>query len=243
MPSLPTALRRDRGPERIANAFDPFGAQIDPADPTSAAVPSLDSVPFGFTGHEHDWDLNLINMKGRLYDPQIGRFLSPDPLGEVAATAVGLNRCAYVLNNPGTLRDPSGFDPDWGGGTGGGGLPPPGPIPGGPTGGTPNPTPQPSTGQPPARGGLSPPPWNAVDADNRRIAASNAASQFTSVGVAPTADPGRKHPFQMVVQLSPNVRIPDEDDLGPYLSIGNGRLREVHAGSERCSCWRPRNRG
>ena len=33
----------------------------------------------GFTGHEHLTEFNLINMHGRIYDPILGRFLSPDP--------------------------------------------------------------------------------------------------------------------------------------------------------------------
>ncbi|MEO7592918.1 MAG: RHS repeat-associated core domain-containing protein, partial [Byssovorax sp.] len=36
-------------------------------------------VRSGFTGHEHDDDLGLINMGGRMFDPVIRRFLSPDP--------------------------------------------------------------------------------------------------------------------------------------------------------------------
>jgi len=33
----------------------------------------------GFTGHEHLYGFNLINMGGRVYDPIVSRFLSPDP--------------------------------------------------------------------------------------------------------------------------------------------------------------------
>jgi RHS repeat-associated protein len=33
----------------------------------------------GFTGHEYLEDFKLYNMNGRLYDPVVGRFLSPDP--------------------------------------------------------------------------------------------------------------------------------------------------------------------
>ncbi|MDR1153699.1 MAG: hypothetical protein LBL04_03230 [Bacteroidales bacterium] len=32
----------------------------------------------GFTGHEHLDEFGLINMNGRMYDPVVGRFLSPD---------------------------------------------------------------------------------------------------------------------------------------------------------------------
>ena len=38
------------------------------------------SARIGFTGHEHDEALGLINMSGRIYEPLAGRFLSPDPV-------------------------------------------------------------------------------------------------------------------------------------------------------------------
>ena len=34
--------------------------------------------PFGFTGHEYDSETGLYYMKGRYYDPETGRFLTPD---------------------------------------------------------------------------------------------------------------------------------------------------------------------
>ena len=33
----------------------------------------------GYTGHEHLPWFGLVNMNARLYDPLLGRFLSPDP--------------------------------------------------------------------------------------------------------------------------------------------------------------------
>lgn len=34
----------------------------------------------GFTGHEHYDEFGLINMNGRVYDPFMSTFLSPDNL-------------------------------------------------------------------------------------------------------------------------------------------------------------------
>jgi RHS repeat-associated protein len=64
-------------------------------------------VQRGFTGHEHDTDLGLINMRGRIYDPMIARFLTADP---IASGGQGLNRYSYVRNNPTNFVDPSGFE-------------------------------------------------------------------------------------------------------------------------------------
>lgn len=63
----------------------------------------------GFTGHEHLAELGLIHMNGRLYDPVIGRFLQADPVIQAPHNAQSHNRYSYVLNNPLSLTDPSGF--------------------------------------------------------------------------------------------------------------------------------------
>jgi len=47
-------------------------------------------------------------MHGRMYDPRLGQFLSPDP--EIQSPyGQGLNRFAYVFNSPLNNVDPSGF--------------------------------------------------------------------------------------------------------------------------------------
>jgi RHS repeat-associated protein len=37
-------------------------------------------TPRGFTGHEHLDNVGLIHMNGRVYDQEIARFVSTDPL-------------------------------------------------------------------------------------------------------------------------------------------------------------------
>lgn len=63
----------------------------------------------GFTGHEMDDEVGLINMGGRLYDPSIGRFISADPTIAYMESTQGLNRYAYTENNPLTRTDPDGY--------------------------------------------------------------------------------------------------------------------------------------
>ena len=74
-------------------------------DPDTHEVPTLGSatVPFlgrGYAGHEHWASLRLINMNARLYDPAVGRFLSPDALVQMPDMTQNFNRYAYCLNNP-----------------------------------------------------------------------------------------------------------------------------------------------
>jgi len=47
-------------------------------------------------------------MNGRIYDPELGRFLSADPYVQVPEYSQNFNRYSYVLNNPLTYADPSG---------------------------------------------------------------------------------------------------------------------------------------
>lgn len=63
----------------------------------------------GFGGHEHLDLFEMINMNGRMYDPVLGRFLSPDPLIQAPDFTQSLNRYSYCLNNPLALIDPSGY--------------------------------------------------------------------------------------------------------------------------------------
>ncbi|MCR4872209.1 MAG: hypothetical protein K5885_01570 [Bacteroidales bacterium] len=52
-----------------------------------------------FTGHEHYAGLKVINMNGRLYDPVIARFFSPDNFVQLPDFTQSYNRYSYCLNN------------------------------------------------------------------------------------------------------------------------------------------------
>ena len=62
----------------------------------------------GYTCHEHLTPLNLIDMNGRIYDPVLARFLSPDPYIQAPDFTQNYNRYAYCLNNPFKYTDPTG---------------------------------------------------------------------------------------------------------------------------------------
>lgn len=89
--------------------FDPFGRRVDEEGLTTSTLPE---VPLGFTGHRHDDELGLIDMKGRIYDPVLRRFLTPDPIVGDVLYGQSFNRYSYVLNNPLRFVDPTGFTLD-----------------------------------------------------------------------------------------------------------------------------------
>ncbi len=64
------------------------------------------SQPYRFTGREWDAEVGLYYYRARYYDPQLGRFLSEDPIG----LAGGINPYAYAENDPVNNADPSGLN-------------------------------------------------------------------------------------------------------------------------------------
>jgi RHS repeat-associated protein len=88
--------------------YEPFGERRDAdGDPVSAA-PS--DPRQGFTGHDHDDELGLIDMRGRIYDPAERRFLTPDPHVSAPLFGQSYNRYSYVAGDPVNRRDPTGLD-------------------------------------------------------------------------------------------------------------------------------------
>lgn len=89
-------------------SFDPWGRRRNPFDWTFTGVTSDYLVKRGFTGHEHLERFGLINMNGRMYDPLVGRFLSPDNYVQAPDNSQTFNRYSYCLNNPLVYTDPDG---------------------------------------------------------------------------------------------------------------------------------------
>jgi RHS repeat-associated protein len=63
---------------------------------------------FGYTGQVWLPELGLWHYKARMYDPKLGRFLQPDPIGYDD----GLNMYAYVGGDPVNSTDPTGLSRD-----------------------------------------------------------------------------------------------------------------------------------
>jgi RHS repeat-associated protein len=90
--------------------YDAWGARRNP-DGSTADASTFSLKPGGreFTGHEQVPDVGLVNMNGRLYDPGLGRFLSPDPQVQYPGDLQSFNRYSYVANNPLSHVDPTGY--------------------------------------------------------------------------------------------------------------------------------------
>ncbi len=97
--------------------YDAFGKQLTSVGISTSDLSSdlanntldLNLTDRGYTGHKMLADSELIHMRGRVYDPKIGRFLSADPHIQFAGNLQSYNRYSYVLNNPLAYNDPSGY--------------------------------------------------------------------------------------------------------------------------------------
>jgi RHS repeat-associated protein len=78
-------------------SYDPYGSQ--------SASGAATTNSYTYTGRESD-GLGINYYRARYYNPQIGRFLSEDPLGLAGGD---VNFYAYVANDPIDLIDPSGL--------------------------------------------------------------------------------------------------------------------------------------
>lgn len=90
-----------------ANGTKKFDAEYDPWGSQTVYKNTI-AFQRGYTGHEMLPEFGLINMNGRLYDPAIGRFLSPDNYVQEPYNSQSFNRYSYCLNNPLKYTDPSG---------------------------------------------------------------------------------------------------------------------------------------
>ncbi len=106
---------------------DHLGGTIRVMDSSFAAVDGMRYEPYGedrdtgsslntdrkFTGQTEDQSIGLYWYASRAYDPDTGRFCTPDPIVPAPGYPPALNRYSYVYNNPLKYTDPSGHSPEW----------------------------------------------------------------------------------------------------------------------------------
>ena len=105
--SLAALVNEKSGTEYFS--FDAWGRRRNAQTWTYTNMPISFGTTRGFTMHEHLDEFKLINMNGRVYDPLVGRFISPDPFVQLPDYSQSYNRYSYAFNNPLRFSDPSGF--------------------------------------------------------------------------------------------------------------------------------------
>ena len=95
----PVAVTNSAGAVIERSVYEPYGQLIN--------RPLTDGP--GFTGHVQDAATGLAYMQQRYYDPQVGIFLSADPLTAYEGEdMLLLTRYSYANNNPYKFTDPDG---------------------------------------------------------------------------------------------------------------------------------------
>ena len=102
VPGLATTLVSWNDFDDVART-DTYGS-----DPTARPY-SPNGNPWFFTGRQYDPEVGLYNYRARHYHPTLGQFMSADPIGTWGDPNNLGNPYAYVGNNPGSYRDPSGL--------------------------------------------------------------------------------------------------------------------------------------
>lgn len=107
-------ITNESGSVVLRLGYDAFGkrrgATAWSGTPAAGDWTSIASITHrGFTFHEELDNVDLVHMNGRVYDANIGRFISADPFVQAPLMSQSLNRYSYVLNNPLSLIDPSGY--------------------------------------------------------------------------------------------------------------------------------------
>ncbi len=101
---------------------DPLGSPVAQTSSTGAIAGTTTYLPYGGryastgtgnstgVGYSHHYldATGLIYMRARYYDPQLHRFISGDPNGVDASTALNFNRYSYADNSPYAKYDLSG---------------------------------------------------------------------------------------------------------------------------------------
>ena len=94
----PVAVTNEAGTVIERNDYEPYGAVI--------GKPNYQGI--GYTGHVQDAATGLTYMQQRYYDPQVGLFLSADPVTAYSKPVGQFHRYRYANNSPYNFIDPDG---------------------------------------------------------------------------------------------------------------------------------------
>ncbi len=118
-PGIDEPLAMVRGGQTYYYHADALGTITHLTNASGAVVQSYDydsfgnltaqsgsvTQPYTYTAREWDAETSLYYYRARYYDPQVGRFITEDPIGVNG----GINLYGYVRNNPIKRTDPRGL--------------------------------------------------------------------------------------------------------------------------------------
>lgn len=93
-------LTDETGAAVASYTYDAFGREL--------VAEGTGQSPYRFAGERLDSLLGLYDLRARLYDPETGRFLTPDPLPGTLTYPPSRHPYSYAANDPLNSRDPTG---------------------------------------------------------------------------------------------------------------------------------------
>jgi len=100
----------NNGVEQASYIYTAYGKIVN-----ESSLSSIGAInPIRYKGYYYDTETSLYYLVSRYYNPEIGRFISPDNFDYIDIESfVGLNLYAYCSNNPVMYSDGSGHAPEW----------------------------------------------------------------------------------------------------------------------------------
>jgi RHS repeat-associated protein len=97
----------------VTYSYDAWGKLLGIGGPLASTVGEANHLRY--RGYYYDTETGLFYVGARYYDPEIGRFISPDlpEMMLLSDNIIGTNLYAYCYNNPIMYTDPSGLLPVW----------------------------------------------------------------------------------------------------------------------------------
>ncbi|MBQ9833179.1 MAG: RHS repeat-associated core domain-containing protein, partial [Clostridia bacterium] len=95
----------------VEYSYDTWGKLISTTGSLASTLGTLN--PFRYRGYVYDTETGLYYVSSRYYDPEIGRWISPEPnvyagAFDSSSGLIGYNVYAYCANNPVNYYDPTG---------------------------------------------------------------------------------------------------------------------------------------
>ena len=102
-----------QGEPIAAYSYDEWGNPIETVtrDDTEEQNKIAEINPLRYRGYYYDTDTGYYYLQSRYYNPEWGRFISPDSFGYIDnSTQLGFNAYVYCVNNPIMYIDPTGTE-------------------------------------------------------------------------------------------------------------------------------------
>jgi RHS repeat-associated protein len=89
------------GEVQTSYAYDPFGVPLAGGEAYN---------PYQYTGEAWDAEVELLYLRARYYQPEVGRFITDDPWQGDIRRPCTFNKYSYARNNPTSRTDPEGLN-------------------------------------------------------------------------------------------------------------------------------------